>query len=122
MNVCIICSLKNEEQCMDAVNILETIGMNVWHPFMHQNGEPLYLTYSNYLKRIDMADLVLALPKTVSFHSCQTNSLELDFGESTTYEMAYANHAGKPVIFGLMPFIKLGGIHYEYRNDEEIRD
>lgn len=100
MKVCIICSLSNKEACDIAVNLFESLGIKVHHPFLDQNGS-LYKIQRQYLKAIDDSDIIVAIPKS----SCMNNldyepktKIVNSFGESVSYEIAYARHTGKPVI------------------------
>lgn len=101
MNICIICSLKCEDECKKTKDVLINMGFDVVTPFDNQHGS-LFNIQLNYLHRIGQADIVLAIPKEIDAQGQDWVSV---FGESTTYELAYAIHIGKPVIFGVLPFI-----------------
>lgn len=98
-NICIICSLKAKEACMNLVDHFETIGLSVHHPFKHQSGG-LYTIQKLYLEAIDKSDLIVAISKEVSINQLYNDSTHIieRFGESVSYELAYASHIGKPIV------------------------
>lgn len=73
-------------------------GILVYDP-IHTNkkfeGEPLLHIMYCYLGYIEEADLILVVPKSPGV-----------YGESTTYELAYAMKLGKPIL----EFVSGGGI------------
>lgn len=101
MKITIVCSLSSIEICDGVVKILESQGVDVSHPFEDQIGS-LYRIQRIYLKKIEEADIVLAIPKTTCMNEACSDEAKTEiisvFGESTSYEIAYARHIGKPVI------------------------
>lgn len=100
--VVVICSLSSKDKCMEVVERFQKLfGEEVYHPFLDQRGS-LYRIQKNYLKMIDAADFVIAIPKesnTVEIDQVDpTTDINCNFGESTSYELAYARHIGKPVM------------------------
>lgn len=97
--VCIICSLGAKEVCEKAAGTFENLGMEVHHPFLDQQGSLLRIQ-SNYLKAIEESDIVLVIPKsstTDNQFNDGTKVTEL-YGESVSYEMAFALYLNKPII------------------------
>lgn len=105
--IVVICSLTQKETCVKLVNLFkEKFGLDIYHPFLHQEGS-LYHIQKEYLKAIDACDLVIAIPKELEtmegLKYTGKTVIKERFGESVSYEMAYARHIGKPVmIFGEM--------------------
>ena len=107
MNICIVCSLSCESECRETKDILMNMGFDITTPFDGQVG-PLFDIQLNYLKEIDKADMVLVIPKRIDTKgTCNDNHCEWSamVGESVSYEVAYAVHTNKPVIFGVLPFV-----------------
>lgn len=98
--VVIICSLSCKDTCEEAAKLFEDLGMDVVSPLKVQN-DSLYFLQIRYLKEIESADLVVAIPKICSPLSELPGRTVVtsEFGESTSYELAYANHIGKRIIF-----------------------
>lgn len=98
----IICSTSQKSECMEVVKFFESVmDMNVICPFT-EVANSLYYIMENYLNFIDNADLIVAIPKKFAL-SCSDEYIysvfNLLFGESCTYELAYAAHIGKPIVF-----------------------
>ena len=117
MKICIICSLSKEEECQKTTEVLKTMGFDVVNPFMFQEEYSLYSIQKEYLNQIESCDIVLAIPKYLVYNSSsgtpQKHRITEDFtvmdfivGESTSYEIAYARKIGKPIIFGMLPFVE----------------
>ena len=49
---------------------------------------------------IEEADLIIAIPKSVAMTANGDSKYVLEFGESTSYEMAIARRFNKPILFG----------------------
>lgn len=102
MNWVIIGSVSSEAEKMDEVKIkIREIDppANIVTPVDagRQDKSLLSIQYE-YLKEIDKADFVIALPKNIFLGTDPDGILEVMFGESTTYEMAYTKHIGKPLL------------------------
>lgn len=102
----IICSTSvSNYDCAKAVGIFKDLEFEVFDPFKNseQNtSKSLLEIQKEYLEAIDECDLVIAIPKTSDLTTIQVSSndtriIEL-FGESVSYELAYARHIGKPII------------------------
>lgn len=108
--ICIICSLSKEEECKKVKEVLSLMGFSVQTPFDHQNFKSLYLIQKHYLGLIESCDIVLVIPKYLvhGVGELEENYSEFrfDVGESVSYEIAYARKIGKPVIFGMLPFVE----------------
>ena len=62
--------------------------------------EPLVDIQKTWIKKIEEADLVVAVPKDVALTANGDSKYILEFGESTSYEMAIARRFNKPILFG----------------------
>ena len=62
--------------------------------------EPLVDIQRTWIKKIEEADLVVAVPKDVALTANGDSKYILEFGESTSYEMAIARRFNKPILFG----------------------
>lgn len=106
MKVCIVCSLSCRKEAELAKDVLEKLDCEVTTPFDDQSGT-LFDIQGRYLKSVDSSDVVLAIPKTTGTDlvddGCSWYGI---VGESTSYEISYAVHTNKPVIFGMLPFVK----------------
>lgn len=63
----------------------------------YEPTKKLLTIYSDYIKKIGYSDMVIAVPKNTKYDEGGVNSMSYEFGESTTYEMAIANHFHIPV-------------------------
>lgn len=104
LNICIVCSVTSSRDVCE--RIVELFGSNadvaIYHPFLNQSGS-LYEIQKRYLQKIEAADLIIAIPKTsYTDENCEASDeytrLNSYFGESTSYEIAFAQHIGKPVV------------------------
>ena len=62
--------------------------------------EPLVDIQRTWIKKIEEADLIVAVPKDVALTANGDSKYILEFGESTSYEMAIARRFNKPILFG----------------------
>lgn len=62
--------------------------------------EPLVDIQGMWIEKIEKADLIVAIPKDVALTAHGDNKYILEFGESTSYEMAIARRFNKPILFG----------------------
>ena len=62
--------------------------------------EPLADIQRKRIEKIEKADLIVAIPKDVALTAYGDNKYILEFGESTSYEMAIARRFNKPILFG----------------------
>lgn len=62
--------------------------------------EPLVDIQRTWIEKIEAADLIVAVPKSVALTANGGNKCVLEFGESTSYEMAIARRFNKPILFG----------------------
>ena len=82
------------------------------HPHNHaqENLQNYHNDQKQYLDLIESSDIVLVIPKYLNHGNgdAQEDYSEFDFevGESVSYEIAYARKIGKPVIFGMLPFVE----------------
>ena len=100
MKVTIICSLKCEEKCRQAVDFFENLGVDeVYYPFVHQEDSLLEIQMK-YLGEIVEADLIVAIPKDEDLGVKINDGSMIGeyFGESTSYELAYAMRMNKQII------------------------
>lgn len=115
MKICIICSLSKEEECRKTTEVLNLLGFDVVSPFGVKEERCLHLIQKKYLELIDSCDMVLVIPKHLIYIDGRSEIRKvtedysmMDFvvGESVSYEIAYARRIGKPVIFGMLPFVE----------------
>lgn len=99
MKVTIICSLKCEEKCRQAAEFFENLGAEVYHPFLHQEGSLLEIQ-RKYLGEIVEGDLIVAIPKGEALGEKISDGSVIGeyFGESTSYELAYAMRMNKQIV------------------------
>lgn len=108
MNICIICSLQNKDQCLDLVSRLSAVGNNVSHPFVKQEGSLLKIQ-RDYIYEIEKSDVVIVIPKNVIDDSVSDiTAIAASIGESTSYELAYALRIGKIVLFDVRGLLEDG--------------
>lgn len=62
--------------------------------------EPLIDIQRTWIEKIEEADLIIAIPKSVAMTANGDSKYVLEFGESTSYEMAIARRFNKPILFG----------------------
>ena len=62
--------------------------------------EPLVDIQRTWIEKIEEADLIVAVPKDVALTAHGDNKYILEFGESTSYEMAIARRFNKNIFFG----------------------
>lgn len=62
--------------------------------------EPLVDIQRTWIEKIEEADLIIAVPKSVAMTANGDSKYVLEFGESTSYEMAIARRFNKPILFG----------------------
>ena len=128
MTICIVCSLSVEEECRKTTEILNLLGFDVVTPFGIQESQSLYLIQKQYLNIIESCDIVLVLPKYfVHNNSEQRHRVTEDYsimdfvvGESVSYEIAYARKIGKPIIFGMLPFVEEKEEKKDVSGDDEV--
>lgn len=61
--------------------------------------EPLVDIQRTWIEKIEEADLIIAIPKGVAMTANGDSKYVLEFGESTSYEMAIAKRFNRPVLF-----------------------
>ena len=62
--------------------------------------EPLVDIQRTWIKKIEEADLIVAIPKDVALTANGDSKYILEFDESTSYEMAIARRFNKNILFG----------------------
>ena len=62
--------------------------------------EPRVDIQRTWIEKIEEADLIIAVPKDVALTANGDSTYILEFGESTSYEMAIARRFNKPILFG----------------------
>lgn len=62
--------------------------------------DPLVDIQITWIEKIEEADLIIAIPKNVALTANGDSKYVLEFGESTSYEMAIARRFNKPILFG----------------------
>lgn len=101
MIVTIIGSLTKKKEMDKLKAFLEKRGAIVNSPGDPEiQKEPLVDIQGTWIKKIEEADLIVALPKTVAMTTNGDSKYILEFGESTSYEMAIARRFNKPILFG----------------------
>lgn len=101
MVVTIIGSLTKKKEMDKIKAFLEKHGAIVNSPGDPElQKEPLVDIQGTWIEKIEKADLIVAIPKDVALTSHGDNKYILEFGESTSYEMAIARRFKKPILFG----------------------
>lgn len=62
--------------------------------------EPLVDIQRIWIEKIEESDLIVAIPKGVAMTANGDSKYVLEFGESTSYEMAIARRFNKQILFG----------------------
>ena len=97
MVVTIIGSLTEKKEMDKIKAFLDKCGAIVNSPGDPElQKEPLVNIQRTWIEKIEEADLIIAIPKSVSLAA----NYVLEFGESTSYEMAIARRFNKPILFG----------------------
>ena len=101
MIVTIIGSLRKKKEMNEIKAFLEKCGAIVNSPGDTElQKEPLVDIQGTWIEKIEKADLIVAIPKDVALTAHGDNKYILEFGESTSYEMAIARRFNKPILFG----------------------
>ena len=101
MVVTIIGSLTKKKEMDKIKAFLEKRGAIVNSPGDPElQKEPLVDIQGTWIEKIEKADLIVAIPKDVALTAHGGNKYILEFGESTSYEMAIARRFNKPIFFG----------------------
>ena len=101
MVVTIIGSLTKKKEMDKIKAFLEKCGAVVNSPGDPEvQKKPLVDIQSTWIEKIEEADLIVAVPKDVSLTANGDSNYILEFGESTSYEMAIARKFNKPILFG----------------------
>lgn len=101
MVVTIIGSLTKKKEMDDVKSLFEKCGAIVNSPGDPElQKEPLVDIQRTWIEKIEEADLIIAVPKSVSLTANGDSKYVLEFGESTSYEMAIARRFNKPILFG----------------------
>ena len=101
MVVTIIGSLTKKKEMDEIKAFLEGRGAIVNSPGDPEiQKEPLVDIQRTWIEKIEEADLIVAVPKDVALTAHGDSQYILEFGESTSYEMAIARRFNKPILFG----------------------
>ena len=101
MIVTIIGSLTKKKEMDEVKAFLEKCGAVVNSPGDPElQKEPLVDIQGTWIEKIEKADLIVAIPKDVALTANGDSKYILEFGESTSYEMAIARRFNKPILFG----------------------
>lgn len=101
MIVTIIGSLTKKKEMNEIKAFFEKRGAIVNSPVDPElQKEPLVDIQGTWIEKIKKADLIVAIPKDVALTAYGDNKYILEFGESTSYEMAIARRFNKPILFG----------------------
>ena len=101
MVVTIIGSLTKKKEMNEIKAFLEKCGAIVNSPGDPElQKEPLVNIQRTWIEKIEEADLIVAVPKDVALIANGDSKYILEFGESTSYEMAIARRFNKPILFG----------------------
>ena len=101
MVVTIIGSLTKKKEMNEIKAFLEKCGAIVNSPGDPElQKEPLVDIQRTWIEKIEEADLIVAVPKDVALTANGDSKYILEFGESTSYEMAIARKFNKPILFG----------------------
>ena len=101
MIVTIIGSLRKKKEMDEIKAFLEKCGAIVNSPGDPElQKKPLVDIQRTWIEKIEKADLIVAIPKDVALTAHGDDKYILEFGESTSYEMAIARRFDKPILFG----------------------
>lgn len=101
MIVTIIGSLRKKKEMDEIKSFFEKCGAVVNSPGDPEvQKKPLVDIQSTWIEKIEEADLIVAVPKDVALTANGDSKYILEFGESTSYEMAIARKFNKPILFG----------------------
>ena len=101
MIVTIIGSLRKKKEMDEIKAFWEQCGAIVNSPGDPElQKEPLVDIQRTWIEKIEEADLIVAVPKDVALTANGDSKYILEFGESTSYEMAIARKFNKPILFG----------------------
>lgn len=101
MIVTIIGSLRKKKEMDEIKAFWERCGAVVNSPGDPElQKEPLVDIQRTWIKKIEEADLIVAVPKDVALTANGDSRYILEFGKSTSYEMAIARRFNKPILFG----------------------
>jgi hypothetical protein len=101
MIVTIIGSLTKKKEMDEIKAFWESRGAVVNSPGDPEiRKEPLVDIQRTWIEKIEEADLIIAIPKNVAMTANGDSKYVLEFGESTSYEMAIARRFNKTILFG----------------------
>ena len=101
MVITIIGSLARKKEMDEIKAFCEGCGSVVNSPGDPEvQKEPLVDIQRTWIEKIEEADLIIAVPKSVAMTANGDSKYVLEFGESTSYEMAIARRFNKPILFG----------------------
>ena len=101
MVVTIIGSLTKKKEMDEIKAFWEQCGAVVNSPGDPEvQKKPLVDIQRTWIEKIEEADLIVAVPKDVALTANGDSQYILEFGESTSYEMAIARKFNKPILFG----------------------
>ena len=101
MIITIIGSLTKKKEMDEIKAFWEKCGAVVNSPGDPElQKEPLVDIQRTWIEKIEKADLIVAIPKDVALTANGDSQYILEFGESTSYEMAIARRFNKPILFG----------------------
>ena len=101
MVVTIIGSLTKKKEMDKIKTFWESRGAVVNSPGDPEiQKEPLVDIQRTWIEKIEEADFIIAIPKNVALTANGDSKYVLEFGESTSYEMAIARRFNKPILFG----------------------
>lgn len=100
MVVTIIGSLSKKDKMLKAKQFFESVGNTVNCPCDDPGREkmPLLTKQFTWIEKIEEADLVVAIPKYTKILGGGQTKHVLEFGESTSYELAIALRFNKQII------------------------
>lgn len=100
MVVTIIGSLKKSDKMEECKKFFEAQGCKVYSPANREvQFQPLINIQGQWIKNIDAADLIVAIPKEKLLdQTAGVTRYVNEFGESTSYEMAIAISKRKPIM------------------------
>lgn len=101
MIVTIIGSMSKKDTMLKWKKYFERFGHEVNCPEdLHDIKRNLLTEQMLWIKRIEEADLVVAIPKSIKMVEDGTANFVYEFGESTSYEMAIASRFDKEIVIG----------------------
>lgn len=101
MNITVIGSMKQTVEMLKIKDIYSKLGNDVFCPCDPERKNLTLLgKQTSWIEHIESSDIIIAIPKETKMFETDGDStvIGVRFGESTSYEIAIANHFNKDVM------------------------